>query len=196
MARPASAALTFGRRLDDAFLYVPRREFLRPHEQNLADEDRALPIGHGQTNTQPSTLKAMLQWLAPEPGDTVLDVGSGSGWSAALLAYMVGKTGHVYAVELVTSLVRFGQENAERLGIENASFVKAGNAYGLPEFAPYERILASASAQHEPHDLLAQLAAPGRAVIPVRGSIHVITRDEQGEDHTEHHSGFAFVPLL
>jgi len=154
-----------------------------------------LPIGFGQTISQPTTVACMLEWLAPEPGDKVLDVGSGSGWTTALLSELVGRKGKVYAVERIPELVTFGEENCARSGIANAKFFQAGEQYGLPEYAPYNKILVSAAAKTLPAELLDQLRINGTLVIPVRSDILEITKTAEDEYETLKHSGFVFVPL-
>jgi len=155
-----------------------------------------LPIGFGQTNSQPSTVRLMLEWLDVHPGQKVLDVGSGSGWTTALLAYMTGKEGQVFAVERIPELVSFGRSNCERLGLKNIEFHPAGDAYGYPAAAPYDRILVSAAAKDVPSELVDQLADDGRMVIPVHDSVIIISKDKQGQLEQKAHPGFIFVPLI
>lgn len=137
----------------------------------------------------------MLEWLEAQPGDTVLDVGSGSGWTTALLAHIVGPKGRVYAVEKIPELVAFGRDNCERSGIRNARFYEAGKQVGLPEHAPYDRILVSASADWLPSELLDQLKPEGKLVIPVGASILEITKQPDSPPEIREHPGFLFVPL-
>jgi protein-L-isoaspartate(D-aspartate) O-methyltransferase len=175
---------------------IARKHFLPREVVREAEWDMPLPIGFGQTNSQPSTVRLMLEWLDVHPGQKVLDVGSGSGWTTALLAYMTGKEGQVFAVERIPELVAFGRSNCERLGLKNIEFHPAGDAYGYPAAAPYDRILVSAAAGEVPESLLAQLAVGGRMVIPVQDSIVVMHKDAGGRvDHQTFH-GFAFVPLV
>lgn len=155
-----------------------------------------LTIGHGQTNSQPTTVKMMLEWLDVKPGKKVLDVGSGSGWTTALLAYLVGTRGKVYAVERVPELVKFGRENNKKAGVTNTEFFEAGKTYGLPQHAPYDRILVSASARELPPELPGQLKVGGKLVIPVREDILEITKTGKETYKTITHPGFVFVPLV
>lgn len=126
----------------------------------------------------------------------MLDVGSGSGWTTALLSKLVGTSGRVYAVELIPELVEFGKDNCTRSGITNARFYQAGKVFGLPGFAPYDRILVSAAASRIPVELLNQLAAPGKMVVPVGDTIYEIEKDATGTIETTEHPGYAFVPLV
>ncbi len=185
------------KKLQDAFAFADRRNFMPDGTKDKAYLDSALPIGHGQTISQPYTVRLMLEWLEPQEGDRVLDVGSGSGWTTALLSRLVGERGHVYAVERIPELEEFGRQNCERIGVSNAVFFQAHeDTYGLPEHAPYDRILVSAAAKSIPEDLKEQLKTGGKMVIPVGGDILEMTKNTDGSWRTEPHSGFVFVPLV
>ncbi len=183
-------------KIDEAFEAVDRANFVPKELRRSVDIDAPLPIGYGQTNSQPYTVRKMLQWLGAQPGEKVLDVGSGSGWTTALLAYLVGPKGQVYAVERVPELVDFGRENAEGAGVKNARFFTAGDEFGLPEEGPYERILVSASADELPQELVDQLKIGGKMVIPVHNDILEITKKSAGDLDIKKHPGFVFVPLI
>jgi protein-L-isoaspartate(D-aspartate) O-methyltransferase len=180
----------------EAFRAIDRLDFVPSEYRNSADADIPLPIGYGQTISQPTTVRLMLEWLDVHPGDQIMDVGSGSGWTTALLGWLTGHKGHVYAIELIPDLVEFGQENCLRAHIYNASFFEAGETYGLPSDAPYDRILVSASGDKVPEDLYRQLKIGGKLVIPVRSEIHEITKHSDEDWETRVHPGFTFVPLL
>lgn len=183
-------------RVEQAFKKVDRRLFLPADLQYDAELDIPLPIGHGQTNSQPYTVKMMLTWLDVRPGQRVLDVGSGSGWTTALLAELTGEKGSVYAVELIPELVEFGRDNCRKAGIVNVQFFEAGESFGLPKQAPFERILVSASAPEVPAELLQQLEPAGKLVLPVKSDILEITKPDDETIETTVHTGFSFVPLL
>ncbi|MEX1995186.1 MAG: protein-L-isoaspartate(D-aspartate) O-methyltransferase [Candidatus Saccharimonadales bacterium] len=183
-------------RVDEAFCKADRRNFVVPAYRDSAFVDAPLPIGQGQTISQPTTVRMMLDWLDVRPGQKILDVGSGSGWTTALLSYLVGPRGHVYAVERVPELVEFGQRNVERLGIKNASFHQAGDEFGLPDYTPYDRILVSAAANKVPQELKDQLKEGGKMVIPVHNDILEVTKQLDGKWDIKRHPGFVFVPLL
>ena len=185
-----------GNRIESAFEVVDRANFVPQELRGSVDIDAPLPIGFGQTISQPYTVKLMLEWLDPQPGDKVLDVGSGSGWTTALLSHLVGPKGWIYGVERVPELMEFGQENCERAGVSNARFFTAGEEFGLPEEAPFERILVSASADRLPQELVDQLKIGAKMVIPVHNDILEITKKSAGDLDIKKHPGFIFVPLL
>ena len=178
-----------------AFDAVPRDEFLPAASRARASYDGPIAIGHGQTNSQPRTVAAMLRLLEVDPGQRVLDVGAGSGWTTALLAHLVGPTGLVVGVELEPELASWGEENVRRTTGAWAS-VRAAEpgVLGVPALAPYDRILLSAEAGRVPEALLAQLADPGRMVAPVAGRMTLVERTG-GEDRTSRHGHYRFVPL-
>lgn len=181
--------------IEAAFHAVPREAFLPIEVRPQTHKDEALPIGYGQTNSQPYTVEHMLRWLEVQAGQKILDVGSGSGWTSALLSVLAGPKGKIYAVEKIPELVDFGRKNCGRLGITNARFFEAGNTLGLPKHAPYDRILVSAAANNVPSNLVKQLKPQGKMVIPVGNTVLEITKS--GDDiETISHPGFVFVPLV
>lgn len=182
--------------IEKAFAAAPRRNFLPEDIQDRSGIDAPLPIGFGQTNSQPTTVALMLQWLDVQPGDKVLDVGSGSGWTSALLSQLTGKGGSVDAVEIIPELVEFGRRSCQNLGIKNVRFHQAGKRYGWPEGAPYDRILVSAAGDRVPEELLEQLKLGGRLVVPVRSSVFIIDKNENGNIEKQEQPGFIFVPLV
>ncbi len=180
----------------EAFRAVPRVGFLRAGLQDRASFDGPLDIGHGQTNSQPRTVEEMLRLLDVRPGQHVLDVGSGSGWTTALLAHLTGQRGEVEGVELEPDLVAFGAANLARTGRPWARIVAAEpGVLGLPDHAPYDRILVSAAARKLPAQLLDQLAAEGRMVVPVSGRMVLAVKDTDGRVTTSRHGSYRFVPL-
>jgi protein-L-isoaspartate(D-aspartate) O-methyltransferase len=182
--------------LDEAFESVKRSDFLPEEQRRFAHDDRPLPIGYGQTNSQPTTVYRMLEWLQPELGNVVLDVGSGSGWTTALLSQLVGKTGKIYATEIVPELVDMGRENCADSGVSNVEFYQATDELGLKTKAPFDRILVSAGADQLPQILIDQLKSPGRMVIPVGDSILVLEKNDNGTITIREHYGYVFVPLI
>lgn len=195
-AADAGARVATSDRVDAAFAAVPRVGFLTESERRYADRDHPLPIGHGQTNSQPTTVRNMLVLLDVQPGDRVLDVGSGSGWTTALLAHLAGPGGWVHGVELVPELAEFGSHNLAAYGALAASIRPAeAGVLGLPEQAPYDRILVSAEGRELPGSLVEQLAAAGRMVIPVAGRLSVVDRRTSGQTEVRRVGHYAFVPL-
>jgi protein-L-isoaspartate(D-aspartate) O-methyltransferase len=183
-------------RVSAAFRSVPRAQFLPVGSRTQASYDGPLAIGHGQTNSQPRSVAAMLRLLDARPGDRVLDVGAGSGWTTALLAELVGPTGLVVGVELVPELAAWGEENVRRTSGSWASIREArAGVLGEPDEAPYDRILVSAEPGRLPGELLDQLADPGVMVLPVAGVMTVVHRAD-GEDRITEHGHYRFVPLL
>lgn len=184
--------------VDAAFHACPRVLFLRGRREQDADRNEPVPIGHGQTNSQPTTVRNMLRLLDVLPGQRVLDVGSGSGWTTALLAHLVGPTGHVLGLELVPELAEWGAQNVRAAGfsIPRVEVRPADpDALGDPGGAPYDRILVSAAARELPRDLVAQLACPGRLVVPVAGWLTLVDRTVDG-DEVSRHGAYRFVPLV
>lgn len=183
-------------RLEGAFAAVPREEFLPRRLRKQAAYDGPLPIGHGQTNSQPRTVADMLRLLDVRPGQRVLDVGSGSGWTTALLAHLVGPHGTVHGVEVVDQLVTLGRANLRSTRMPWARITRAEDGVlGLPDAAPYDRILVSADGGRLPEELVEQLAVGGRMVIPVAGRMLTVERDVHGVVRTAH-GHYRFVPLV
>ncbi len=199
MARPGSVRRddVVGRpdRVEAAFAACPRRGFLPPSQRRHAHQDQPLPIGHGQTSSQPSTVARMLRMLDVPVGARVLDVGAGSGWTTALLAHLVGPSGSVLGVELEPELAEWGAGNLAATGQGWARIVLARrHVLGVPEEGPYDRILVSAEARELPTALVDQLGPDGRMVAPVSWGLDVVQRTADGVTITRH-EGYRFVPL-
>ncbi len=173
-----------------------RADFLPPERRRLADQDAPVPIGHDQTNSQPSTVAAMLRLLDVRPGHHVLDVGSGSGWTTVLLGDLVGRVGWVLGVERVPELVEAARGALARQGQPWVAVrVAAPGVLGAPEHAPFDRILVSAEADELPEELVQQLAPGGVMVVPVAGVMTRVSREEDGVRVTRH-GHYRFVPLV
>jgi protein-L-isoaspartate(D-aspartate) O-methyltransferase len=181
--------------IQEAFEAVDRKDFVPEDYHVEAYEDYPLPIGHGQTISQPTTVAFMLELLEPKKGERVLDIGSGSGWTTALLAYLVGEGGEVLGVERVPELVEFGRKNLEKYHFGHVRIERAGEEIGMPEERPYDKILVSAAAEKLPEKLMRQLKVGGKLVIPIGDSI---CRIEKTKDSIVQQSypGFIFVPLV
>jgi protein-L-isoaspartate(D-aspartate) O-methyltransferase len=209
-ARNGGASLAFARqrmldvlrrhvsddRVIDAMAAVPRERFVPEHLAQLAYEDRALPIGEGQTISQPLIVALMAEALQLSPDDRVLEVGSGSGYAAAVLAQLARA---VIGVELIPALCRRSSETLGALHIENVRIFAAGAQLGRPDDAPFDAILVSAGAPNVPRTLLDQLADGGRLVIPIGPLRHQelvrATRTPHGVELMRL-GPCAFVPLI
>ncbi len=178
-----------------AMRQVPRREFLPRTQRLLAGRDGPLPIGHGQTSSQPRTVAAMLRLLDVRAGHRVLDVGAGSGWTTALLAHLVGARGSVVGVELEPDLAARAEAAVRARGTPWAHVrVAAAGVLGHPDDAPYDRVLVSAMASELPLALVTQVAPGGVMVAPVAGEMLRVVA-AAGDPRVTRHGAYRFVPL-
>ncbi|MEW1974021.1 methyltransferase domain-containing protein [Microbacterium profundi] len=183
-------------RVRAAMSSTPRAEFLPPEVRHLADADHPVMIGWNATNSQPSTVARMLELLDVQSGDRVLDVGSGSGWTTAILSVLAGDEGAVIGVELVPQLVEYGNERLAETGTRAEIREAVPGVLGLPDEAPFDRILVSAQAATVPTQLEAQLAEGGRLVAPIAGLMTVVDMRD-GLPHRRADAGiYSFVPLV
>jgi protein-L-isoaspartate(D-aspartate) O-methyltransferase len=176
---------------------VPRHEFVTPDYLDQAYDDHPLPIGHGQTISQPYIVAWMSELLEVEPGDKVLEIGTGSGYQAAVLAEMGVE---VYTVEVIAELAATAAPLLERLGYQKIKMLEADGYFGWEEHAPYDAIVVTAAPDHLPQPLLLQLAEDGRLVIPVGpvGSFQTLWRFTHGDSDevlAENLGFVSFVPL-
>jgi protein-L-isoaspartate(D-aspartate) O-methyltransferase len=183
--------------VEQAMRTVPRHRFVPPDLAGDAYANRPLPIGLGQTISQPFIVALMTELLQPRPDARMLEIGTGSGYQAAVLAECVAK---VYTIEIVAPLGRQARSLLQELGYRNVD-VRVGDGYkGWPEAAPFDGIIVTAAPDHVPQPLVDQLAPRGRMVIPV-GSVHgiqdllVITKDADGRAVTKRTIAVRFVPL-
>ncbi len=181
----------------DAMADVPRDAFVPPGIQAHAFANNALPIGEGQTISQPFIVALMTELLDPVPGRSVLEIGTGSGYQAAILARLVGQ---VWSVEIIPALAREAAERLQRLGFDNVA-VRSGDGYlGWPEHAPYDGVIVTAAAPHIPPPLLEQLRPGGRLVIPLGHpygpqELVLVEKEADGACRRRNVLGVAFVPL-
>ncbi len=178
-----------------AFQAVDRKDFVCPETRSWAYEDYPLSIGYDATISQPTTVAFMLEKLDPQAGEKILDIGSGSGWTTALLAQIVGAKGSVHGVEIIPELVEFGNKNLKKYGLTNAAIVQAEKALGLKDRAPFDKILVSASIDQVPEEIMAQLVVGGTLVIPIKTAIDQVKKISATQNNINTYSGFVFVPL-
>ena len=182
-------------RVLEAIAAVPRDAFVPAEVADRAWENEALPIGRGQTISQPLVVAHMCSLLAVRPGDRVLDVGTGSGYHAAVLAALGGR---VWSVERDAELSARAGESLRRAGVEHVELLVGDGSLGYPPAAPYDAInVAAATREHVPAALTDQLARGGRLVLPVGEQLVYVTRDAEGRlTKPSGHGAVRFVPLV
>jgi protein-L-isoaspartate(D-aspartate) O-methyltransferase len=181
-----------------AMARVPRDAFVPAELQAAAYANGPLPIGHGQTISQPYIVALMTDLIAPQPDHRVLEIGTGSGYQTAVLATLCRK---VYSIDLIAALSAAATERLARLGYHNVLTQTANGYQGWPEHAPYDGILVTAAASHVPPALVEQLRPGGRMAIPVGEpyglqELRLIEKDPQGEVSSRGILAVAFVPLI
>lgn len=189
-----------------AMLRVPREVFVPQSHRRYAYEDTPLPIGFGQTISAPHMVALMTEALRPEEGHRVLEVGTGSGYQAAVIAEIVApegseKRGHVYTIERIPELAERAVKSLEEAGYGSRVTVIVGDgSLGYPEAAPYDRIIVTAAAPEIPAPLLDQLKPGGILVIPVGGRFFqrllIVQKSRDGSIHTREGTPCVFVPLV
>jgi protein-L-isoaspartate(D-aspartate) O-methyltransferase len=184
-------------RVMSAMMAVPRHEFVRPEDRGRAYQNSPLPIGHGQTISQPYIVAVMTDLAVPAPGCRALEVGTGSGYQAAVLAELCEE---VYTLEIIEPLGEQARERLARLGYDNVTVRIGDGYYGWEEHAPFDVILVTAVASHVPPPLLRQLRPGGRMVLPVGGrfttqQLVLVEKRPDGKVTTRQLLPVAFVPL-
>ena len=190
----------------EAFKKIKRADFMPEDIKNLAELNEALPIGQGQTISQPLVVAFMIEKLEPKPNHKILDIGSGSGWTSALLAHIVsqkGKSqtqGKIIAIEVVEELKEFGEKNVSKYNFIKkgiAEFICADGSKGYKKEAPFDGILVSAALEGEiPFAWKEQLKIGARIVTPIGHSIWVLEKKSEKSFKETEYPGFAFVPLI
>lgn len=176
---------------------VKRHELIPQSERRFAYENRPLPIGYGQTISQPYIVALMTELIKPDNHDVVLEVGTGSGYQAAILAELVD---HVYSIEIIAALAIRARQDLERLGYKNITTKLGDGYYGWEEHGPFDAIVVTAAASHVPPPLIEQLKPGGLMVIPVGGrfmtqTLLLLEKTDNGEVVTRQYGAVRFVPL-
>jgi len=182
-------------RIEQALRAIDRKDFVRDGYQVEAYEDYAIPIGEDQSISQPTTVVYMLETLGVKPGQNILDVGCGSGWTTALLSYLTDTDGRVTGVEINEKLAEFGQNNLKKYDYPNTE-IRQGNAMDDTQSEqPFDRILASAAAPKVPDMLTRQLKKGGVLVMPIEEKIVRLEKEPGGTYDRTEKEGFRFVPM-
>lgn len=185
-------------RVMEAMLRVPREDFVPADLRHAAFSDGALPVGHGQTISQPYIVALMTDLLDLSADSVVLEIGTGTGYQAAILSQLARR---VYTIERIPQLARAAQQRLGEMGFDNIETRCSDGYLGWPEKAPFDAILVAAAAADVPPALLAQLGPGGRMVIPVglpymHQELTLVTRDQHGKIDSSKILGVAFVPLV
>ncbi len=187
-------------RVRAAIAHVPRDAFVHRTWRDMAWQNRPLPIGHGQTISQPFIVAIMTEMLDLEAQGRVLEIGTGSGYQTAVLARLAAQ---VFTIERIPDLTEMARENLTGLGYGNIDYLTGDGHVGWPEHAPYDAIMVTAAAARLPPALVEQLRPGGRMIVPVSGSLgwfgqglNLVTKDEQGAVSNKKVLDVAFVPLV
>ena len=181
----------------DAFEKISRVDFVPEEYKDDAYGDYPLSLGRGQTISQPRTVAFMLELLQPQPGEKILDVGAGSGWTTALLAHIVGKNGYVFGAERISELCEFGRKNLAKYFDETRAKIICGDATQDISEQEFNKILAGAAASREiPRAWRNQLKIGGRIIAPVGDSVWLFEKKNKKDWEENEYPGFAFVPLV
>jgi protein-L-isoaspartate(D-aspartate) O-methyltransferase len=184
------------RKILQAFTKVDRKKFLPKEQKAKAYQDRPIPIGYNQTISQPSLVASMTKKLDVGENDTILEIGTGSGYQAAILAEIVKQ---VYTIERVEELANRAKDTLAELGYDNVEVIIGDGSKGLPEYAPYDGIIVTAAAPEIPQTLVDQLKEGGKIVIPVGGKMTQslkVCQKKDGELEIIEESYVRFVPLI
>ena len=180
-----------------AFMENDRADFVPPMFLDDAYYDGPLPLGEGQTISQPTTVVFMLELLQVQEGNVVLDIGAGSGWATALLAHLAEQQGKVVACEINKTVAAFGIENLKKYGYKNVDYRVSDYRDFLKSLPDLDRIISGASFSEQYDELVAKLKSGGRMVVPTAShDIRLITKDKSGNIREEVFPGFMFVPIV
>ncbi|WP_440952975.1 protein-L-isoaspartate O-methyltransferase [Methanococcoides sp. FTZ1] len=188
-----------GNKVLDAMMRVPRHLFVPDELQGTAYIDMPLPIGYNQTISAPHMVAIMCELLEITEGMKILEVGSGSGYNAAVMAELAGEKGQIYTVERIPALALFAKENLKKAGYRNVTVIQDDGSCGLEEHEPYDRICVTSAAPRVPQPLIEQLAAGGIMAIPVGNGeqqLVIVKKDKEGKITQQAWGGVIFVPLI
>ncbi|NLC70185.1 MAG: protein-L-isoaspartate(D-aspartate) O-methyltransferase [Desulfuromonadaceae bacterium] len=180
-----------------AMAEVPREEFVPLEMQSFAYDNNALPIDHGQTISQPFIVALMTELLQPTPKSVILEVGTGSGYQAAVLSNLVAK---IYSLEIIPEMAQEARDRLARLGYDNVEVLIRDGYHGLPEYGPYDGIIVTAASPSVPPRLIGQLKPGANLIIPLGEPFHyqeltMIRKEVNGEIRWQEILGVAFVPM-
>lgn len=186
------------KKVEKAFLDIPRENFIPKFIKHYAYIDTPLEIGNGQTISAPHMVAIMCEALDIEKGQKILEIGTGSGYHAAIVSKIVGNNGHVYSIERFSSLAEIAKKNLTNIGIRNVTVEIGDGSEGLVEYSPYERIYVTCAAPEIPDSLMEQLKDPGKLLIPVGRFFCRLELVEKNKEKVSSNDlgGCAFVPLV
>jgi len=183
----------------EAFKKIKRVDFLPEPLKEFAESNEAFPIGEGQTISQPLVVALMLELLEPKQGERIMDIGSGSGYTTALLSEIVGDKGKIVSIERIPELFNFGKANVSKYSfIEKGivEYVLGDGSKGFEKYSPYDKILISAASEKLEEPWKKQLKLGGRVVLPIHSSIYLFIKKGDNIFEQKEYPGFSFVPLI
>jgi len=184
----------------EAMSKVPREEFVPEYLRRYAYDDRPLEIGSGQTISAPHMVAIMTEALDVKPKQKILEIGSGSGYQAAILAEMVKENGKIYTIERIKSIKEFAERNLSNLGYKNVKVILGDGTLGYGKEAPYDRIIVTAGAPKIPKSLVLQLKLRGKLLIPIGGRMYqdliLVEKEDNEKIKKKNLCGCVFVPLI
>ena len=182
-------------RIIKAFKAIDRKDFVLPDDYERAYEDHALSIGYGATISQPTTVAIMLEKLEPQAGSKILEIGTGSGYLTALLAKIVGERGKVFSIEYVSELKSLAEFNLQKYSFRNIALFTGDGKKGLKGYAPFDKIISSASALEIPKAWKSQIKIGGRIVTPLGERLAILDKISKRKFKEAEYGAFVFVPL-
>ncbi|HDJ96643.1 MAG TPA: protein-L-isoaspartate(D-aspartate) O-methyltransferase [Candidatus Aenigmarchaeota archaeon] len=187
------------KRIIEAFLKIPRHLFVTKDQLPYAYVDVALPTLKNSTISQPSTVAIMTEALQPKEGDKILEVGTGSGWQAAILSYCVGENGRVITIEIDKDLVEFARKNLKKVGIKNVKVIHGDGGLGYEKEAPYDGCIITAACPRIPPPIIKQTKVNGRIVAPIGTAweqrVILAVKEKYGKLKKIDLGAFVFVPM-